>query len=75
MTAMFGMGFGELVLILIIVVMVFGATRLSPLGDPIQVSPSRRDKTWSLYEWTLVVAMAGMAALLVASLVTSPRGR
>ena len=29
----FGMGFGELVLILIIVVVVFGATKLPQLGD------------------------------------------
>jgi sec-independent protein translocase protein TatA len=30
---MFGMGFGELVLILLIVVVVFGATKLPQLGD------------------------------------------
>jgi sec-independent protein translocase protein TatA len=30
---MFGMGFGELVLILVIVVVVFGATKLPQLGD------------------------------------------
>lgn len=29
----FGMGFGELVLVLIIVVVVFGATKLPQLGD------------------------------------------
>jgi sec-independent protein translocase protein TatA len=29
----FGMGFGELVLILVIVVVVFGATKLPQLGD------------------------------------------
>ena len=29
----FGMGFGELILILIIVVVVFGATKLPQLGD------------------------------------------
>ena len=31
--SMFGMGFGELVLILLIVVVVFGATKLPQLGD------------------------------------------
>jgi sec-independent protein translocase protein TatA len=30
---MFGMGFGELVLVLLIVVVVFGATKLPQLGD------------------------------------------
>jgi sec-independent protein translocase protein TatA len=30
---MFGMGFGELVLILLIVVVIFGATKLPQLGD------------------------------------------
>ena len=30
---MFGMGFGELILILLIVVVVFGATKLPQLGD------------------------------------------
>jgi sec-independent protein translocase protein TatA len=30
---MFGLGFGELVLILLIVVVVFGATKLPQLGD------------------------------------------
>ena len=32
----FGMGFGELVLILIIVVVVFGATKLPQLGDGVR---------------------------------------
>jgi sec-independent protein translocase protein TatA len=50
----FGMGFGELVLILVIVVVVFGATKLPQLGDglgkaintqsEIDVTPGSKDK-------------------------------
>ena len=36
----FGMGFGELILILVIVVVVFGATKLPQLGD----EPSKTSK-------------------------------
>jgi TatA/E family protein of Tat protein translocase len=37
----FGMGFGELVLILVIVVVVFGATKLPQLGDGLGESVRR----------------------------------
>jgi sec-independent protein translocase protein TatA len=37
----FGMGFGELVLITVIVVVVFGATKLPQLGDGLESSVKR----------------------------------
>ena len=64
----FGMGFGELVLILAIVVLVFGAIRLPGLKQDLHARPpagSRRAR-WSRSDWILVgvAAVAGVGAAL-----------
>ncbi len=51
----FGMGFGDLVLILVMVVVIFGATKLPltssrPAGTPLQAS------RWTWTDWTLLAA-------------------
>ena len=72
----FGMGFGELILIILVVVVVFGPTRLPNLGDSLgrllrgeQASPprlllERQQKSWTRSDWALVIAaiVVGAAA-------------
>jgi TatA/E family protein of Tat protein translocase len=73
----FGMGFGDVILILVIVVVVFGSTKLPNLGDGLgrllrgeQASPprllmERQRKSWTRSDWALVIAavVVGAAAL------------
>jgi len=51
----FGMGFGDLVLILVIVVVVFGATRLPLAGNRSEGVPSQPSR-WTWADWTLLAA-------------------
>jgi hypothetical protein len=65
----FGMGFGELVLILVIVAVVFGATRLPDLRDAltgVQREPTAESShRWTRGEWLLLfVAVALVATAL-----------
>jgi Sec-independent protein translocase protein TatA len=69
----FGMGFGELILILVIVVVVFGGTKLPPLSrslerwfdcERLMVAPSPRD--WKPSDWLLVLVTATLVLVAVA---------
>lgn len=70
------MGFGELVLILIVVVIVFGSTKLPQLGEYLERAmrdrpfESRllleRRHAWTRWDWLLVVAVAGLGVAAVA---------
>jgi hypothetical protein len=83
---MFGFGFGELVVILGIVVVVFGSAKL-PDGSPgdrlerLRREPGRPDRlrgvfrrqapSWTVADWTRVVlAVAAAAAAIVANALT-----
>ena len=76
----FGMGFGELVLIAIIVLVVFSSKELPSLGDALErwlraeqsfdhaLSPLEQ-RPWTPREWALVTVVVALTAVLVASLV------
>jgi hypothetical protein len=75
----FGMGFGELVLIAIIVLVVFSSKELPSLGDALErwlraeqsfdhaLSPPEQ-RPWTQQEWALVTVVVALTAVLVASL-------
>lgn len=78
----FGMGFGELVLIAIVIVVVFGSTRLSGLGDGLghllrgeEPPPSRllleRRRGWTWPDWAIVILTASMASAALVMLLRS----
>ena len=71
----FGMGFGELVLILLIVVIVFGSTKLPQLGEYLEKVLRDRQledrlllrerHAWSRWDWLLVVAVAVLGIVAI----------
>ena len=72
----FGMDFGELALVLIIVVIVFGSAKLPSLGEGLKRS-GRSDRAydeqqggekqaWTRAEWTLVVLASALGTLALA---------
>jgi hypothetical protein len=73
----FGMGFGELVMILLIVVTVFGSTKLPQisellrrrLSDPTRprLLLARRSQGWTIIDWLLLSATVALAAALAVS--------
>src|SRR5262245_36687217 len=75
----FGMGFGELLLTLVIVVVVFGATKLPQLGEgrfrgawpdaerPRLLLQRREARRWNLSDWVLVLASVALAAAVIAN--------
>jgi hypothetical protein len=74
-TAMpFGMGFGELLLILVIVVVVFWATKLPQLGEslhdaerPRLLLQRRWPSRWARADWLLVIAAVALGAGVLAN--------
>jgi len=69
---MFGMDLGELVLILIIVVVVFGGTKLPGIGESLRnyrppAAPSRLEVAgrWTWSDWLLLLAPLALAAVSV----------
>jgi hypothetical protein len=75
------MGFGELVLIVLIVVVVFGATRLPGLGDGLArllrgdepAAPRlllQRQHSWAQKDWAVLTAILLLAAATIALVVT-----
>jgi hypothetical protein len=80
---MFGMGFGELVLMLVIVVVVFGATKLDGMGlgesiERLRARPQRLDpphlllrrtspRRWTFSDWLLVGAAIVLGTAVVAN--------
>jgi hypothetical protein len=78
------MGFGELVLILAIVVTVFGATRLPQLDELLRRWMSGADRArprllftrasrgWTAVDWLLFGTTAALAAALAVSYATGP---
>jgi len=73
--AVFNLGFGELLLVLIITVVIFGATKLPQIGDvlgnrnadPPRLLLRRDSRRWTRSDWALVVAAVGLVALAVAN--------
>jgi len=71
----FNLGFGELLLILIITVVIFGATKLPQIGDalgnrnadPPRLLLRREPRRWTRSDWALVVAAVGLVALAIAN--------
>ena len=75
----FGMGFGELLLVLIIVVTIFGSTRLPQLDEMLRrwlrgLDPTRPRlaslrpvRRWTTVDWLLVSTTAALAVMLAVS--------
>jgi hypothetical protein len=66
----FGMGFGELALVFIIVVIVFGSAKLPSLNEGLRrrdagydVQREERKPEWTRSEWALVLLTGALATL------------
>jgi hypothetical protein len=74
-----GLGFAELVLVMLIVLAVFRSTRLPGAGDLLGrllrgQDPARpRPGRWSLVDWLLLATTLALAAALAASFVRDAR--
>lgn len=73
----FGMGFGELVLILVITVAVFGATKLPQIGEslynaepPRLLLQRRWPRRWTRSDWLSVIAAVALAVAVIANAAT-----
>jgi len=75
----FGMGFSELLMILIIVIVVFGATKLPGLSGrmiPLRLRERRgADRQWTPSDWLLVATLVLLTAIVLGNAVmaTAPR--
>jgi hypothetical protein len=74
----FGMGFGELVMILVIVVTVFGSTKLPQIGELLRRRMNGLDRArprlylgrsdrWTLVDWLLLGTTIALATALTLS--------
>jgi hypothetical protein len=61
----FGMGFFDLILILVIVVVVFGATKLPLFGSPSNTNPAQPSR-WTPADWLLLVVTIVAVSVAVA---------